>query len=77
MAQLTLQDLRIMVQFIDVSTKRGAVEGQELATVGQLRNNIADVIANVEAQEAQARVQAEREAAENEQDSVDTNEKSE
>lgn len=38
---LTLVDLKDMVQIIDVCSRRGAFEGAELAAIGALRNRIA------------------------------------
>lgn len=36
--QLSLQDIQAMVQIIDICSKRGGFEGQELEAVGSLRN---------------------------------------
>lgn len=45
---INLSDLALVVQIIDACTKRGAFEGNELLTVGQLRNKVeAFVKANV------------------------------
>jgi hypothetical protein len=41
---ITLNDLQIIVNMIDVCTKRGAFEGSELLTVGQVREKVASVI---------------------------------
>lgn len=41
---ITLNDLQIIVNMIDVCTKRGAFEGNELLTVGQLREKVSAVI---------------------------------
>ena len=38
--QLSLQDIATMVQIIDICSKRGGFEGQELEAVGGLRNRI-------------------------------------
>tara|TARA_R110000868_G_scaffold113201_2_gene304034 strand:+ start:3928 stop:4191 length:264 start_codon:yes stop_codon:yes gene_type:complete len=38
---LSLQDIATMVQIIDICTKRGAFEGQELEMVGGTRNRVA------------------------------------
>lgn len=38
---ITLQDMAIMINVIDVCSERGAFKGAELATVGQLREKIA------------------------------------
>lgn len=37
---INLADLALIVNIIDTCTKRGAFEGSELATVGQLRNKV-------------------------------------
>ena len=36
--QLSLQDIATVVQMIDITSRRGAYEGRELAGVGILRN---------------------------------------
>jgi len=41
---ITINDLQIIVNMIDVCTKRGAFEGSELLTVGQIREKVAAVI---------------------------------
>jgi len=38
--QLSLQDIATVVQIIDICSKRGGFEGQELEAVGGLRNRI-------------------------------------
>ena len=38
--QLSLQDIATAVQVIDICSKRGAFEGQELEVVGGVRNRI-------------------------------------
>jgi hypothetical protein len=38
--QLSLQDIATMVQIIDIVSKRGGFEGQELEAVGGLRNRV-------------------------------------
>lgn len=49
---INLSDLALVVQIIDACTKRGAFEGNELVTVGQLRNKVeAFVKANLPKQE--------------------------
>ena len=37
---INLSELALVVQIIDTCSKRGAFEGSELVTVGQLRNKI-------------------------------------
>ncbi len=39
--ELTIQDLTAVVQVIDVVTARGALRGDELSTVGGLRDKVA------------------------------------
>ena len=39
-AQLSLQDIATAVQIIDICSRRGGFEGQELETVGGLRNRL-------------------------------------
>ena len=36
--QLSLQDIATVVQMIDVVSRRGGIEGRELAGIGMLRN---------------------------------------
>ena len=38
--QLTLGDIQTMVQIIDICSKRGGFEGQELEAVGGLRSRV-------------------------------------
>jgi hypothetical protein len=38
--QLSLQDIATCVQVIDICSKRGGFEGQEMEAVGSLRNRI-------------------------------------
>ena len=38
--QISLQDIATVVQMIDVVSRRGAYEGQEMAGVGMLRNKL-------------------------------------
>lgn len=38
--QLSLQDIATMVQIVDICSRRGGFEGQELEAVGGLRNRI-------------------------------------
>lgn len=37
---ISLQDLALAVNIIDLASKRGAFEGKDLSTVGQVRDNI-------------------------------------
>jgi hypothetical protein len=51
--QLGLGDLAAVIQIIDVCSKRGAFEGTELESVGQVRGRIAAFVkANAPQQEA-------------------------
>jgi hypothetical protein len=57
---INLSDLALVVQIIDACTKRGAFEGNELVTVGQLRNKVeAFVKANLPKQEVTEEAPAE------------------
>lgn len=38
--QISLQDIATVVQMIDVTSRRGAFEGNEMAGVGMLRNKL-------------------------------------
>lgn len=42
--QISLNDIQIAVNIIDVCTKRGAFEGNELLAVGQLREKFANFV---------------------------------
>jgi hypothetical protein len=49
---ISLNDLALIINIIDICTKRGAFEGNELLTVGQVRNKLeAFVKANTPKQE--------------------------
>jgi hypothetical protein len=57
---INLSDLALVVQIIDACTKRGAFEGNELVTVGQLRNKVeAFVKANLPKEEVTEQAPAE------------------
>lgn len=46
---ISFQDLAIAINIIDVASKRGAFEGKDLSTVGQVRDRIqAFLVANAE-----------------------------
>jgi hypothetical protein len=66
--QLGLNDLAAVIQIIDVCSKRGAFEGAELESVGQVRGRIAAFVqANAPKKEegdAEAEAPAEEPAAE-------------
>ncbi len=47
---ITLKDLALAVQVIDTVTQRGAIRGEEMESVGQLRNRI---VAFLKASEAE------------------------
>lgn len=38
--QISLQDIATVVQMIDVTSRRGAFEGNEMAGIGMLRNKL-------------------------------------
>jgi len=59
--QLTLKDLEVMVQFIDISVKRGAVEGNELNTVAMLRSKLVNVLTDAQESAETAEAQPETE----------------
>ena len=53
--QLTLADVQMMVQIIDICSKRGAFEGAELEGIGGLRGRVMSFLqANMRAEEAPA-----------------------
>lgn len=54
--QVTLQDLAMVVNVIDLVTKRGAFEGNELLPIGSLREKIAQFL--TEQQKAQQAAKA-------------------
>ena len=63
--ELSLNDIGAVVQIIDVVTKRGAFEGQELEAVGVLRNRFAAFVQSKQpAQEEAAEPQIEKVQAE-------------
>lgn len=57
---LTLQDIAIALQIIDIASARGAIRGEEMATVGQCRNNLAAFLKNAQEQQA-AQIETETE----------------
>ena len=71
---VTAGDLALMVQVIDAGSQRGAWRGEELATVGALRNKIAAI---VKALNPQAEETAEKTAEETEAPAEVTEEASE
>ena len=53
--QLTLADVQMMVQIIDICSKRGSFEGAELEGIGGLRGRVMSFLqANMPAEEAPA-----------------------
>ena len=53
--QLTIADVQMMVQIIDICSKRGAFEGAELEGIGGLRGRVMSFLqANMPAEEAPA-----------------------
>ena len=52
-SNLTINDLNVVVNIIDACTKRGAFEGNELLTVGQLREKFASIVASTQAKAAE------------------------
>jgi len=63
---VTAGDLALMVQVIDAGSQRGAWRGEELATVGALRNKIAAIVKalNPPAEETAEETEAPAEVAE-------------
>jgi hypothetical protein len=62
---LGLGDLAAVIQIIDVCSKRGAFEGPELESVGQVRGRIAAFVqANAPQEEAEGEAEEQTEAAE-------------
>lgn len=52
--QMGLNDIRACVSIIDICTKRGAFNGEELADVGTLRNKLAEFVnANIKTDEVE------------------------
>lgn len=49
-SQLTLQDLAMAVNIIDMAVERGAFKGNEIYNVGQLREKFASIV--IDAQKA-------------------------
>ena len=52
--QLSLQDLATMVQIIDICSRRGGFEGQELEAVGGLRNRVVAFVNSVAPKDGEA-----------------------
>ena len=44
-SELTINDLQITVNFIDIALRRGAVSGDEMLTVAVLREKLKNVVA--------------------------------
>ena len=42
--QITAGDLALMVKIIDAGSERGAWKGEELGTIGTLRNKMAEIL---------------------------------
>lgn len=51
-SNLTLQDIAVALQIIDIASARGAIRGEEMATVGQCRNNLAVFLKAAQEQQA-------------------------
>jgi len=52
--QLSLQDIATCVQVIDICSRRGAFEGQEMEGIGALRNRVAKFLDANKPPEAEA-----------------------
>ena len=61
--QLGLGDLAAVIQIIDVCSKRGAFEGPELESVGQVRGRIAAFVQANAPQKPEENAEAEAETA--------------
>jgi len=66
---ITLNDIGAAVQIIDLASARGAIRGEEMAAVGNVRQRLA---AFLEYSEKQARAAAEKEAEAGEAEDVPT-----
>lgn len=64
MPNITVKDLAVIVNIIDLSAQRGAWKGEELSTVGEIRNKIAAVVRALTPQEEVAEEAAEEVAEE-------------
>lgn len=42
--EITLQDIQVAVEVIDIASARGALRGEELATVGNLRTRLSSFL---------------------------------
>ncbi len=42
--EINLNDITIVVNIIDICSQRGAFKGNELATIGQLRDKLARIV---------------------------------
>jgi hypothetical protein len=61
---LGVNEVQAMVQIIDMASARGAVRGEELAGIGQLRTKLVEVLQVAEEQNAKAREHMAQEARE-------------
>lgn len=61
-ADINLNDLAVVLQIIDVCSKRGAFEGNELKDVGTLRERIAAFVDSRRPPEPEPEAEAEAEA---------------
>ena len=55
---LTLQDLNVTANIIDLAVQRGAFKGAEVATVGNAFNKLVDVIQKISPPPAEAQAEA-------------------
>ncbi len=71
---VTAGDLALMVQVIDAGSQRGAWRGEELATVGALRNKIAAIVKalNPQAEETAEKTEAPAEVTEEASETEET-----
>lgn len=56
---ITLQDITAAVQIIDLASSRGAIRGEEMSAVGQVRTNLAEFVEHSAKQQADGDAQSE------------------
>lgn len=75
-AGLTIGDLRLMARLVQVSSERGAIRADEMATVGDLYNRLTQFLNTVAPQPAPAPTTADSTAPETTDAPAETNEES-
>lgn len=71
---VTAGDLALMVQVIDAGSQRGAWRGEELATVGALRNKLAGIVKALNPKEEETKEEADTVEATEEADAAEVTE---